>query len=587
MQDSLEDYLKFSKQDDTIKISKEMVVTAQLKKECDARAMKIVEFSIEGKLRPEIFTKCLPFINQSHYQDIVEERAITKLCGYSICGKRIPDMPKKQYFISTKSNKVYDITERKNFCSNFCYKASMHIKKQIDNSPLWLRTLENIPEYKLLNCSDGGLPGEYIDQGIVKPVEGERKFTSINSFAHASLGDIMEPEKDKNQKKGGFKKPVSRLKSTMQTIKESDDVEEENSLNDCAKKSLKKSGKHNINKRHSIVSLPSIEENEERLKENENVTDDKIKQERLENDSRTEDQLEKKLEKVIIKDKPKKKNTKKRVVDVESIIKKVINEWVTLETCIFIHGEEKVKRILNEHKLSDYFDRLHIEEMQMEQQMRYMDICRRLHLQEMADDKFDGVLTGTRKLKPLPDFKKLREDAEEMKLKVKSFYDGTMYEQDDKNFPQETKSKAEPPPEEVSVAVLPPVDANSQNLMRRKIFLNSLMKTIQQLMQTLGTSYTIIWPDLQALVRTFSLRADNITFKPFVWNYIGLVLLNLLSWKDESLKNILEEPRAQEYINMLIESLPHKKAFINDVLDNFRDLEVFVEQYITKDDSIQ
>lgn len=55
----------------------------------------------------------LPFINQGHYQDIVEERAITKLCGYSLCGKRIPDMPKKQYFISTKSNRVYDITERK------------------------------------------------------------------------------------------------------------------------------------------------------------------------------------------------------------------------------------------------------------------------------------------------------------------------------------------------------------------------------------------------------------------------------------------------------------------------------------------
>lgn len=55
----------------------------------------------------------LCFINQEHYQDIVEERAISKLCGYSICGKRIPDMPKQQYYISTKSNKIYDITDRK------------------------------------------------------------------------------------------------------------------------------------------------------------------------------------------------------------------------------------------------------------------------------------------------------------------------------------------------------------------------------------------------------------------------------------------------------------------------------------------
>lgn len=55
----------------------------------------------------------LPYITQSHYQDIVEERAVSKLCGYSLCGRRIPEMPKKQYYISTKSNKVYDITDRK------------------------------------------------------------------------------------------------------------------------------------------------------------------------------------------------------------------------------------------------------------------------------------------------------------------------------------------------------------------------------------------------------------------------------------------------------------------------------------------
>lgn len=60
-----------------------------------------------------IFLFQLPYINQSHYQDIVEERAVAKLCGYSLCGKRIPEMPKKQYYISTKNNKVYDITDRK------------------------------------------------------------------------------------------------------------------------------------------------------------------------------------------------------------------------------------------------------------------------------------------------------------------------------------------------------------------------------------------------------------------------------------------------------------------------------------------
>lgn len=41
--------------------SKEAQLTAQVKKECDSRAMKIVEFLIEGKLRPEIFMRCVSF----------------------------------------------------------------------------------------------------------------------------------------------------------------------------------------------------------------------------------------------------------------------------------------------------------------------------------------------------------------------------------------------------------------------------------------------------------------------------------------------------------------------------------------------
>lgn len=55
----------------------------------------------------------LPHINQEIYQDIIEERAIINLCGYPICGRKLPDMPKKKYHISTKANKVYDISERK------------------------------------------------------------------------------------------------------------------------------------------------------------------------------------------------------------------------------------------------------------------------------------------------------------------------------------------------------------------------------------------------------------------------------------------------------------------------------------------
>lgn len=44
---------------------------------------------------------------------MVDERAITKLCGYPICGNSIPDIPEKKYIILAKVNKVYDLTDRK------------------------------------------------------------------------------------------------------------------------------------------------------------------------------------------------------------------------------------------------------------------------------------------------------------------------------------------------------------------------------------------------------------------------------------------------------------------------------------------
>lgn len=118
-----------------------------------------------------------------------------------------------------------------------------------------------------------------------------------------------------------------------------------------------------------------------------------------------------------------------------------------------------------------------------------------------------------------------------------------MYEKDDPNFPSKSSDK---PPAEEAPAVLPPIDVNS-HLLRRKIFLNSLNKTqvalfpclssskltdtyfrMHQLLQALGvTSITSVLSDIQALVKTFNLKADNITFKPFMWNYIALTLLYL------------------------------------------------------------
>ncbi|KAL4219617.1 RNA polymerase II associated protein 2 [Mactra antiquata] len=106
---------------------------------CEERAYRIVERLIDNPITEEMFCNSLQYITPSHYNDILEERAVSKLCGYPVCPNDLGEVMKQKYLISTKTNKVYDLEARKNFCSNKCYKASQHLEKQISNAPVWSR----------------------------------------------------------------------------------------------------------------------------------------------------------------------------------------------------------------------------------------------------------------------------------------------------------------------------------------------------------------------------------------------------------------------------------------------------------------
>uniref|UniRef100_A0A1B0BJG9 RNA polymerase II subunit B1 CTD phosphatase RPAP2 homolog n=1 Tax=Glossina palpalis gambiensis TaxID=67801 RepID=A0A1B0BJG9_9MUSC len=146
-------------------LSKEKLLQAvRIKKQCNARAQLIVESLLERYVSEDDFLRKvsheliifnqpnlnLPEINQCHYNDVVDERHILHLCSYPLCGEIIETVPQQQYQISTLTNKVYDITDRKKFCSPHCFKASEYIKSQMLTSPLWLRHQEIIPAFKVL-----------------------------------------------------------------------------------------------------------------------------------------------------------------------------------------------------------------------------------------------------------------------------------------------------------------------------------------------------------------------------------------------------------------------------------------------------
>ncbi|XP_035491691.2 putative RNA polymerase II subunit B1 CTD phosphatase rpap2 isoform X2 [Scophthalmus maximus] len=130
--------------------------------ELEKRAQMVVERLLEDSVADDFLAHCAKFITPADYKDAIEERFIAKMCGYPVCPNKLGKIPTQQYRICTRTNKVYDITERKCFCSNFCYKASKEFEVQISKTPLWLRQDESHPEIKLTKKGDGGRSGEEV-----------------------------------------------------------------------------------------------------------------------------------------------------------------------------------------------------------------------------------------------------------------------------------------------------------------------------------------------------------------------------------------------------------------------------------------
>ncbi|KAH8412474.1 hypothetical protein KR009_002455, partial [Drosophila setifemur] len=130
---------------------RQQLIAAVVKKRAAiARAHEIVVKLLEPGIPEPDFLSLLWEIDPPNYADIVDEREINQICGYPVCSNALQNVPKQKYSISVSKNKVFDLTERKKFCSGYCFKASEYIKGQVPTSPLWLRDRDVRPTFQIL-----------------------------------------------------------------------------------------------------------------------------------------------------------------------------------------------------------------------------------------------------------------------------------------------------------------------------------------------------------------------------------------------------------------------------------------------------
>ncbi|XP_055348952.1 putative RNA polymerase II subunit B1 CTD phosphatase RPAP2 homolog [Paramacrobiotus metropolitanus] len=135
--------------------NKEILKAVEGRLVIEKRTREVVLNLIEDVVSTEVLQSAARFISAENYRDIVAERALSGICGYPICSNSFKNTaPFQKFRIDSKNNKIYDISDRKNYCSSDCYAASLVYEKQLSEVPVWLREKEPVDSPQVL------IPGE-------------------------------------------------------------------------------------------------------------------------------------------------------------------------------------------------------------------------------------------------------------------------------------------------------------------------------------------------------------------------------------------------------------------------------------------
>ncbi|VDP93682.1 unnamed protein product [Echinostoma caproni] len=129
------------------------------------QTLLIAERFSQNPVTPAMLAAALPWLEREQYDNIAVERNAHGNCGYVLCQKPRGTSIRQVYRISSHRRRVYDATDRKPFCSDWCYRAFQHVRKQVSPEPGWCRIVPNpyrTPKLSLLPVNAPGRPGKLV-----------------------------------------------------------------------------------------------------------------------------------------------------------------------------------------------------------------------------------------------------------------------------------------------------------------------------------------------------------------------------------------------------------------------------------------
>ncbi|XP_059544835.1 putative RNA polymerase II subunit B1 CTD phosphatase RPAP2 isoform X5 [Myotis daubentonii] len=543
------------KQEDASKRKAELEETMRKKIEFERKALHIVEQLLEENITEEFLMECVP---------------------------------KQKYKISTKTNKVYDITERKCFCSNFCYKASKFFEAQIPKTPVWVREEERHPDFQLLQEGQSGHSGEEVQlcsktiktSDVDNPGHIEKQYESNSSSIHSDSSSDNEQDfvssilpgnrpnatgtRQQLHIKSIMKKKARQKSNFKQKDKKQAVISITEQLGNCRLDSQEKAATCELplQKENTQVSLNSPSR--------ENLDASEIPENKYNSSEITLVGISKKsaehFKRKFVKSNQVSRSASSSVqvcpevakANLLKVLKETLIEWKTEETLRFLYGQNYAS--VCPKPSSDPL----VKEEELDEDDINSDPDSHSPTLRESQDSLDESLpfrASDTAIKPLPSYESLKKETETLNLRIREFYRG-QYVLNEETTKSQDSEEHDP--------TFPLIDSSSQNQIRKRIVLEKLSKVLPGLLGPLQITLGDIYTQLKNLVRTFRLTNRNIIHKPAEWTLIAMVLLSLLTPILGIQKHSQENMVFTQFLATLLEELHLKNEDLENLTIIFR-----------------
>lgn len=595
-------------------------VTRQKIEAAKKKCLQVVENLLEPLVSEDLVVSLCCFISQDDYLDVIEERNILGLCGYPLCSKLVK-LIKQKYHISMKTNKVYDITERKCFCSNVCYKASNFLKAQLSACPVWLN--EKDTEDKcitlLSTTQNSGSAGEEVDLGHTRmttdDVEWVPDETSFENIYSSFMSDDLEASTTMFEKLE-ISEEHTTAQDTGSTGRTLTSEEKDQDGGDVMHVPKPNDGDHiNISfiaekymedsnsTEHSIMHHPYIDSDGD-----DDFADLSVEHEKYESLISNNKYMpvipKTKVRKALLIEPvgnpdgvPRSPSAIEKISNSLQHIQNALMSWITVDTFHIILGENKFEMLKTEILENTEAPILNLDANRADNQeamkQTYTKICLKLEKEEAIELNNKGESNENLGLEE----EQLCESKEGLdKLKVSMFYKGKIglpetspnkkkSGKKSKSTPGKKTTRKEPsgkcpikmkemepvaPSTSREITVLPVVDSMAQSAIRRQIVADHLKMVYLNLLPSVGLHYCDISEDFRLLIATFNLSSTNIIFKPPEWKMIAVILFRMLE-KKLTTEKVWNQEKCWELLKAKLNSFGIELVQIDTVLASLTD----------------